>query len=277
MRRVDIRLLALLLALGLAGCASAPKPPPEPPLRQQARQAEASGARRYTDGLYAAAARHFAEAVRLHQSLDDAPAAARNRLQLAQTWLLLGQPQAALEQTSQVHEDALQVAALLLQVQARLALDQAAHAQALLQRLQERCPAGCEQRGRVLLLQARLAWQRADAAQTVQQAAAAVPLLRARGEEREVANALRLLAAAQWQNHDAPAALAAAQAALVIDRQQALPEKIARDWLLIGDIQRRTAPGEARAAYERAHGVARAAGLQDLARQADQLLKETSP
>jgi hypothetical protein len=40
------------------------------------------------------------------------------------------------------------------------------------------------------------------------------------------------------------AALVAAQAALDIDRRLALPEKIARDWLLLGDIHRRFTLGQ---------------------------------
>lgn len=274
MRRVDIPALLLVFALG--ACASSPRSATEPRLRQQAQEAEAGGARRYAQGDYPAAARQFAEATRLHLSLDDGRAAARNRLQLAQTQLALGQAQPALEQAAQVHDDELQVPALLLQAQARLALDQADAAATALARLESLCPGGCEQRGRLLLLQARLAWAGGDAAQTAQRAAAALPLLRARGEEREVANALRLLAAAQLQTRDVVAALASAQAALAIDRQQALPEKIARDWLLIGDIQRLAAPAEAPAAYQRARTVAQAAGLQELVRQAEQSLKESS-
>jgi len=275
-RRTDAPALALMLVL-LGGCASSSRPALEPRLRQQAQEVEAAGARRHAQGDYTAAARQFAEATRLHLSLDDGRAAARNRLQLAQTQLALGQAQPALDQAAQVRDAELQVPTLLLQAQAHLALAQAAAAAAALDRLASLCPAGCEERGRLLLLQARLAWAGGDAVQTAQRATAALPLLRARGEERETANALRLLAAAQLQTRDAAAALGSARAALAIDRQQALPEKIARDWLLIGDIQRRMAPAEAPAAYQRARTVAQAAGLPELARQAEQSLKESPP
>jgi len=272
--------IALLLAALLAGCASSSRPPPEPRLRLQAQDAEASGARRYAQGEYLAAAQHFSEALRLRLSLDDVPAAARNRLQLAQTRLALGQAQQALDEAAQVQDKGLQLAAGLLQVQARLALGQVDSARQQLVPLEAACPAACPERGRVLLLQARTAWAAGDVVQTVRLCTAAQPLLRERGEEREVANASRLLAAAQLQSGDAAAALSAAQAALAIDRQLALPEKIARDWLLIGDIQRLSAGVshgvDARAAYLRARTVAQAARLNDLTQLAEQALQETS-
>ena len=265
------------MALGLTACSSSPPPVSEPRLRLQANEVEALGARRYAQGEYAGAARQFAEATRLHQSLDDEAAVARNRLQLAHTLLALGQAQQALEQAQQVRQPGLQVSAGLLQVQARLALSQLDAARDLLTKLDGLCPTACEERGRLLLLRARVAWAGGDVAQTGAQTQAALPLLRERGELRELANGWRLLAAARLKAADAPGALAAAQAALAIDRQQALPEKISRDWLLIGDIQRQSAQDQAREAYQRARSVAQAAGLKALVREADDLLKEMPP
>ncbi len=277
MRRVEWwRYAALLAAALLAACGASPKPPPEPRLRVQAQELETSAARRYAQGDYSAAARHFAEAARLRSSLDDAHAASRNRLQQAQAELALGQTQQALDHASQVTEAPLQVQALLLQVQAQLALGRTDAAQALLTRLIALCESRCVESGRVRLLQARAAWAQGQAAQAATQAEAALPLLREQSEEREIANAWRLLAAARLAQDEGAAALQAAQAALVIDRQLAVPEKIARDWLLIGDIQRRAAPSEARVAYQRAFTVAQAAGLKELVQLADQSIKETS-
>lgn len=277
MRSVEPWRYALLLgALLLAACGSSPKPPPEPRLRVQAQELETSGARRYAQGDYVAAARHFAEAARLRSSFDDAGAAARNRLQQAQAELAGGQSQQALDHASEVREEALQVQALLLQVQALLALERTDAAATQLTRLTSLCEARCAERGRVQLLQARAAWAQGKAAQTVALTEAALPQLREQSEEREVANAWRLLGAARWAQGEGAAALQAAQAALAIDRQLAVPEKIVRDWLLIGDIQRRAVPSEARLAYQRASAVAQAAGLRELAQLADQSIKETS-
>jgi tetratricopeptide (TPR) repeat protein len=270
------RCAAVLATLLLVACGSSPKPPPEPRLRVQAQELETSGARRYAQGDYSAAARHFAEAARLRSSFDDAGAAARNRLQQAQAELALGQTQQALDHASEVTEAPLQVQALLLQVQAQLALGRTDAAQALLTRLITLCESRCAERGRVQLLQARTAWAQGQAAQAATQAEAALPLLREQSEEREVANAWRLLAAARLAQGDTGRALKAAQTALDLDRQLAVPEKIARDWLLIGDIQRRAASPEARAAYQRAYAVAQAAGLRELVQLAEQSIQETS-
>lgn len=280
MRRADpFFRLQLLVILLLAGCGASPKPPPEPRLRLQAQEVEALGVRRYAQGDYSAAARHFSEGARLQLSLDDAQAASRNRLQQAQSELALGQAQLALEHASQVHEDSLQVQALLLQVQALLTLGHLDAVNPLLARLTTLCAASCTERGRLLLLQARTAWAGGDGALALTQAEAALPILRARQEEREIANAWRLIAAARFKTSNASAALVAAQAALDIDRQLALPEKIVRDWLLIGDIQRQSgkpeAKSEARAAYLRAQSVAQAGGLQGLVKLAAQALMES--
>ena len=281
MRRADLFCLQLLgMSLLLVGCGSSPRPPPEPRLRLQAQEVEALGVRRYAQGDYSAAVRHFAEGARLQLSLDDAPAASRNRLQQAQSELALGQAQLALEHASQVREDSLQIQALLLQVQAQLTLGRVNAVNPLLARLTTLCAATCTERGRLLLLQARAAWAGGDVALTLTQAEAALPILRAQQEEREIANAWRLIAAARLKTSNTSAALAAAQAALDVDRQLALPEKIVRDWLLIGDIQRQSgkpeARSEAKAAYLRAQSVAQAAGLQDLAQLAAQALMESS-
>lgn len=281
MRRADLFCLHLLgMSLLLVGCGSSSKPPPEPRLRMQAQEVETIGARRYAQGDYSAAARHFAEGARLQLSLDDAPAASRNRLQQAQSELALGQAQLALEHASQVREDSLQIQALLLQVQAQLTLGRVDAVNPLLARLTTLCAASCTERGRLLLLQARAAWAGGDAALALTQAEAALPILRAQQEEREIANAWRLIAAARLKTADTVAALAAARTALDIDRQLALPEKIARDWLLIGDIESRAgkagAKSEAQSAYLRAQSVAQAAGLQELVKLAAKALMESS-
>jgi tetratricopeptide (TPR) repeat protein len=277
LRRAELFCFPLLVAaVLLAACGSPPKPAPEPRLRLQAQAIEASAARRFAQGDYSAAASHFAEAIRLHLSLDDASAAARNRLQLAQAFLSLGQAKEALAQTDLVREDNLQVQALLLQVQALLALNDVKAARLSLPRLEGLCAASCAERGRVRLLQARTAWSEGDASLTLTQADAALPLLRAQQEEREVANAWRLVAVARLKLSDTSAALKAAQAALEIDRQLALPEKITRDWLLIGDVLRRAGNPDAGAAYRRAQSVAQAAGLHELAKLATSSLIEAS-
>lgn len=268
--------LLVLGSLLLGGCTSSPKPPPEPALRKQALNAEKDGAHRYAQGDYVGAIRMFSAAQRLQQSADDVSAAARNRLHQAQAELALGQAATALSHASEVRESSLLVSSLLLQTQAYLALQQGATAQATLTQLIPLCASGCADLGRLRLLQARAALAQGQTQEALSYAQLAVPLLHEQLEEREAANAWRLSAQASLTMGDTVAALASAESALSMDRQLALPEKIARDWLLIGDIQRHAKSSQATPAYQRALTVAQAAGLPDVVKLATQALKESA-
>jgi hypothetical protein len=263
----------LLAALLLAACGSAPKVS-EPILRKQAQEAEADGAKRYARGDYAGAARHFGAASQLQQSLDDLAAAARNQLNQARAELAQGQAEAALQRTQRVTLAEFGVDALLLQAQANLTLDRPAAVQANLAAATTACAASCPQAASLNLLQARAALADKRAADALRHAEAALKLLQDQDEAAETGNAWRLIAAARLASDDAASALPAARTALDIDRQLALPEKIARDWLLIGDIHRRVGAGETASAYQRALDVANAAGLTDVARIAAQSLAD---
>ena len=265
----------LLGALLLAGCASSPRPPPEPALRKQAMEAEADGVRRYGRADYSGAIRRFSEARRLQQSLDDVTAAARNQLNQAHAELALGQAQAALNHATEAGDGTLQAQALLVQVQANLALGRQGAASESLARMEKLCTGNCPERGSMLVLRARVALAGGNGAQALADAQAALPILKEQHEERETANAWRLIASARLALGEFPAALSAAQTALEIDRQLALPEKIARDWLLLGDIQRRGGHiDDAKSAYQRAQSVARAAGLEDIVKLATDAVME---
>jgi tetratricopeptide (TPR) repeat protein len=263
----------LVGALLLAGCAGDPKPPPEPPVRQQAIDAETSGVLRYVRGDYGTAIRLFSEAVRLQKSLDDGAAAARNQLNRARAELALGQAQEALSHASEVSDGPLLVPALLLQLQANLALGRFDPASELLVRLEKLCKYDCPERGSFLLLRARVALTDGNAKQALVDAESALSILKEQQEERETANALRAIAAARLALGELPAALVAAQKALEIDRQLALPEKIARDWMMVGDVHRRAGrANDAKSAYQRAQSVAQAAGLEDIVRLASEAI-----
>lgn len=278
------RQAALLIALLIGACASPPKLS-EPLLRRQAQEAEADGARRHGRGDYAGAIRSFGTASRLRQSFDDPAAAARNALNQAHAELALGQAEAARNRARLITHPELVLEVLLLRAQASLTLGQLAPAQEDLAAAVAACTANCPLTPSLKLLQARaaLAGNRAPEALTL--AEAALKLLQDKDEAAETGNAWRLIAAARLASGDAAGALPAARAALDIDRQLALPEKIARDWLLIGDIQRKVmrsgihpdGAGDAATAYRRALDVANAAGLAAAARLANQALAEVEP
>ncbi len=270
---------ALVLAVViLAGCGSTPKPA-EPPRLKAALEAESAGARHYARGDYATAARLFAEAARVHASIDDISGALRNRRHLARSELALGHAEAALLALAPAEPGAGEPPALetlLIEAQAQLALDRRDAAQLSLAAAAGRCAGACPQIASLHLLQAQAALAAKRAPEALSHAEAALQWLRDRDEANETGNAWRLIAAAQLAGGAAGDALAAAHKALEIDRHLALPEKIARDWLLIGDIRRADArgSGDAAAAYRRALGIANAAGLADIAALAERSLAE---
>ena len=264
---------ALLASLLLAACAAAPKAG-APQLRRLAQEAETDGARRYARGDYAGAARSFGTAGQLQQSFDDPAAAARNALNKARAELAQGQAEAALNSALHVIQPELALDSLLLQAQANLSLERLPAAQANLAAATTACAANCPQAASLHLLQARAALADKHAADALAHAEAALKLLQGKDEATETGNAWRLISAARLAGGDAGNALPAASAALEIDRQLALPEKIARDWMLIGDIRRKVGAGGTAAAYRRALDVANAAGLGDVARMATQALAQ---
>lgn len=275
----------VLIAVLLAACGSTPQPA-EPPLRKQAQEAEMDGAKRYARGDYAGAARHFGAAGQLRMSLDDPAAAARNSLNQARAELAGGQAEAALSRVQRIGHAELALDAQLLQAQANLALARRDAAQANLLVATAACATNCPQLASLYLLQARAALADGRAADALRHAEAALKLLRDQDEAAETGNAWRLVAAARLAGNDAGGALPAARAALEIDRQLALPEKIARDWLLIGDIARKVGAGgtarevpvgDTATAYQRALDVANAAGLVDVAALATQALARINP
>ncbi|MDP2795358.1 MAG: hypothetical protein Q8O25_14975 [Sulfurisoma sp.] len=266
----------MLAALILAACGSTPKPA-DPPRLKAALEAESDGAKRYGRGDYTVAARRFDEAARIYASIDDTPGATRNRLHLARTELALGRAEAALRVlalTESTTDSGLAPGTLLLKAQAQLALARHADAQQSLAAAAGLCAGACPQLASLHLLQARAALADKRALDALTHAETALKLLKDRDEANEAGNAWRLIAAARLAGGDAGGALPAARAALEIDRRLALPEKIARDWLLIGDIQRRSGTDNPAPAYRRALDVANAAGLADIAGIAAQALAE---
>jgi len=276
-------LVAILLTQLLTGCASPPRAV-EPHLQKQALTAETDGGRRYARGDYVGAKPHFDQAARLYRSLDKLEAAERNQLNAARAELALGRPEAALRRVADVAEPVLLIEALSITTQAHLAWGALPAAQETLSRALAICPPVCTEHASLRLLQSRLFLLERKPAEALAHAEAGLQALQGKDELRETANAWRLIANATLATGDTARALASAQSALALDRQLGLPEKIARDWLLIGDILQHTGQQvlvsadkelpvtNATSAYRRALVVAQAAGRDDVAKLASEAL-----
>ncbi len=270
--------MLLIASLILAGCGAAPRPA-DPPRPAAALEAESDGAKRYGRGDYAAAARRFSEAVQLYTSIDDNSGAQRNRGHLARSELARGRADAALLvlAAAEPSDGGPALDTLLIKAQAQLALDRHEAAKQSLAAAAEQCAGACPQLASLHLLQARAALAEQRPADALAHAEIALKLLQDKNEASETGNAWRIIAAARLGAGDAASALPAARTALDIDRRLALPEKIGRDWLLIGDIQRKADTNAAPESYQRALDVATAAGLGDIAGIAAKALAEASP
>lgn len=265
-------LIAMLL---LAGCASEPRPV-DPPYLRAALEAESDGAKRYQRGDYLVAARRFTEAARIFSSIDNAAGIARNRLHLARAELAQGKAEAALQilDLAEPAGGGLALETLLIKAQTQLSLGRMDAARQNLAKAAMQCSKACSLFASLNLLQARAALIDMRAAGALAHALTALEWLKDKDEATETGNAWRLIAAAHLAGNDASAALPAAHNALAIDRQLALPEKIASDWLLIGDIQQKLGAGDTAAAYQRALDISKAAALAEITGLATRALAE---
>ena len=277
--RMSVRIRALIsvgfVGAIITGCGGAPVVP-ELPRRIVAFDTEADGARRYARGDLDGAARRFAAAERAFLAIDDATGVARNRRHQARTALAQNQPAAALELlTTSAPEPDTQ----LLRAQAHLSIGEPSNltnAAKLLKLSAEHCAIACAHETALHLLQARLALANADHSEAAVQAQAALAVL-GKEEGAEAANAHRLLAEALLAGGLTNPAEASAMQALALDRKLAQPEKITRDWMLLGAIYSKVGAGDtATSAYRQARDVAKAAGLNHLLTAAEAALAGAS-
>lgn len=275
MKNLRARLFLATLCAQLIACGGTP-PRLLPVPQEAALQLEQDGAKRYARGEFLAASARFAGAARLFTAIDDPAAARRNTLHWARAELAAGQPEAALAPLDRLSaaDPSLQPDLLALRAQAQLALGQTAAARTTLTTAFAACR-DCPQLSSLHLLASRLALDENRATEALTHAISAAGLLDTKKAPAETANAWRLTAEARLAMGEGIAALSAAETALDIDRQLARPEKIVRDWLLIGDARKLGAggtPGNAREAYRRALEIALAATENRLADQARERL-----
>jgi len=261
-----MRALLLLAALVLAGCGGTPKQESVAARQTAALEANRKGEAYVRHGELENAARAYREALRLSQSLEDAPGIAANAINLsivrqrqgrfADARASLG---AVLEQPN-LRFPAERLAEVALR-HALIDLDERRFVPAgdWVAKAAGHCGARCPASGAIHNVRAQLALQagRLDAAAA--SARAAHDASRGTEDRTELANALRLLGIVALRSGDAAAARRQLEQALAIDRELGAPRKMALDLLALGQAAELGGDREAaRAYYARALSVSEA-------------------
>jgi tetratricopeptide (TPR) repeat protein len=273
--------LAIALAVGFAGCSSAPAEQRNAmqisslATSQSAARALSRGDLAQARALYeralasADAVEDFALAGALLNNLAlvhqrsaerDSGAARARELMLAHGRVdrLLGAPQR--------YGPALHAAAAARKAMLHLDAGEADAATRWADTAASSCAAPCAHAATLALLRAQIAWLRGDATGALGHAEAAVAAATAQPHDTERANALRQRGRAASRLGQAAQAAADLAQALAIDHRLGLPERIALDLVWAGDVEhRRGDAAAAREFYERALVVYQAAGLTALA------------
>jgi tetratricopeptide (TPR) repeat protein len=259
-----MRAFAALLVLLLTACA-APKPPAEPLAKSRLSDAEARAAALARSGDYAGAAKFYAEAVRRATALENADAIAANAINLSvvQQWLgrndearaALG---AVLDDPRTPFSERRKLQAELRRAILELSVNNVGAAAVWIGQAERRC-AGltCDYAATILNVRAQVELESAHAAEAERFAVAAME--RSRGNQPEMANALRTVGRARQAQGAPRTAIEPLQQALALDRELGDPRKILAD---LTELSRAAeAAGDARAARdyrERSIAVSRA-------------------
>jgi len=275
-----LRCAALVAALALSGCASAPKGPPIAPRKLQAIEANNRGSALFNRGDYAGAIDQYRHALALERSIENEDGIAANLVNLSIAYQRQGDPAAARAALQEILDDrvlkypaprvaeaALRNAVLLVDARD---LDGATQWVA---RAQDLCARDCPLTGKLLNVQAQLAVLRQDYAAARAAAARALAANRSQDDREEVANSLRLLAASTLAAREPGDVEALLREALAIDKDLALSSRIYRDLLLLGRAAMARRSGDAAVYFGRALAVARSLGDPDAVAEANALLK----
>lgn len=259
-----MRVLFMLLFLLATACAT-PKPPPEPLAKSRLAEAEARAAALARSGDYAAAARFYADALRMAIALENADAIAANAINLSVVEQWLGHNDEARKALAAVLDDPRtpfseqrKLQAELRRAILELSVNNVGAAAVWAAQAELRCAGlSCEHAATILNVRAQVELDSAHAADAERLAAAAAEHAGSNPAER--ANALRTMGRARQAQGQPAAALEPLQRALALDRELGDPRKILAD---LSELSRAAdAAGDARAAHdyrERSLAVGRA-------------------
>jgi tetratricopeptide (TPR) repeat protein len=262
-----MRLGVCLLVVLLGACAQAPKATTTHAARQDAAiEANRKGESHVRHGDLDNAARSYAEALRLSQSLEDAEGIAANAINLSIVRQRQGRfndarasLDAVLEQQN-LRFSPLRMAEVSLR-HALVDLDQNrfAESERWARQAAKHCGERCALSAAIHNVGAQLALQAGRVDEAAAAARSALEASRAGGDRIEHANALRLLGISALQRGDAPGARTSLEQALALDRETGAPRKIALDLLALGRAAALAGEREAaRAYYARALAVSEA-------------------
>ena len=260
----------LIVSVALGACGTVPPQSHADARRERVVNLNDSGQRAVARGELRRAAAHYAEALRLAETIEDFRAVAVNALNLAATWQALNE----LELCHRALDKVLAAPArfeprFVTEAEGRKALlalqaGRLDTAGEWLARAESGCHApDCRIQVALLNLRGQLMLEQGAGIEARAAFARALAASRSEGNREEEANALRLdgRAAARTGEHAEAAGLL--NQALEIDKQLALPDKIAQDLLALAETE--LARGQLAAARDyaqRAYDVSRAAGNQ---------------
>jgi tetratricopeptide (TPR) repeat protein len=275
-------LVALLAGgvLGAGGCAS-PPPTGTETERERLVEANARAARAVERGDLPRAATLYRQALRVAESLEDFRGIAINALNLAATCQALDDAvcaRGALDRILRVpaHFEPRWISeAAGRETQIALREGRLDAAGASLDRAERACAAPACRNGTALVnLRAEILLERGDAGEAQTVAARSLAASRAEGNREEEANALRLAGRAASQAGEHERALAQLAEALALDKQLALPRKIALDLIALAEAELARGDRDAAGDYAlRALSVSRATGSRLLVQRSEQLVE----
>lgn len=267
MRAAPLVLLAGL-ALGLAGCGSAPLQTDAEARRERLIDLNDRAQRAVARGELRRATAFYRDALRLAEAIEDFRAIGINALNLAAVYQALDEPaaaDAALERvlaTPSRFERSLGAEAAGRKALLALEAGRLEPAEQWLARAERECPApACAIEAALLNLRGWLVLERGAVGEARAILARSFAASRSQRNREEEANALRLDGRAAVRQGALPQAVTLLQRALDIDKELALPRKIALDLLALAEVELSRGSREAARDYaQRALDVSRASG-----------------
>jgi tetratricopeptide (TPR) repeat protein len=239
-----------------------------PSAAMKAAELNRKGEAAYAKGDYELSYRYYREALRISRSIEDFPSIARNVVNTAAALRALGRPDDArslleglvatehIDIPAETGSEARYLLGLLVLDAGRVdeALSQTENALA-------DCGSSCPAFGRIHILRARVFLEKGETSTVLENASRGLSWSRKRGELREEANALRVMAHAHEYDGAYDEALRLYNDALAIDKAQALGLKVYHDLMGLARVTKAQGlRGRAVEYYQRAYSVAQGLG-----------------